>query len=75
MQANNPLASHDGGIHPVPTSGQLADNQTLELRADLIGASQNDAWAGLHFLWASQGQEVCILAPDSMTLFRRRQAP
>jgi hypothetical protein len=55
-QTNNPSATHDGGIHPVPTSGALPDNQTLELRAELVGASQDDAWAGIHFLWMPEVQ-------------------
>ena len=53
---NAPTATHAAGIHSIPTAGPLPDNQTLELRADLISASQNDAWAGLHFLWRGQGQ-------------------
>jgi hypothetical protein len=57
-QTNNPTATHAAGIHSIPTSGPLLDNQTLEMRADLVGANQNDAWAGLHFLfgWPSQAQ-------------------
>jgi hypothetical protein len=55
-QTNNALATHDGGIHAVPTSGPLPDNQTLELRADLVGASQNDAWASIDFLWQPEMQ-------------------
>lgn len=56
MQTNSPNATHAAGIHSIPTSGPLRDNQALELRADLVGANQNDAWAGLHFLWPSEGQ-------------------
>ncbi|MBI2925633.1 MAG: hypothetical protein HYY24_08010 [Verrucomicrobia bacterium] len=55
-QTNNPTATHAAGIRSIPTSGPLPDNQTLELRADLVGANQNDALAGLHFLWMPQGQ-------------------
>ncbi len=55
-QTNSPLDTHDAGIHSIPSSGPLPDNQTLELRADLVGANQNDAWAGLHFLWKPQSQ-------------------
>lgn len=56
MQPNNPLATHAAGIHSIPTSGPLPDSQTLEMRADLVGANQNDAWAGPHFLWLPGGQ-------------------
>jgi hypothetical protein len=55
-ETNNPLATHGGSMHSIPTSGPLPDQQTLELRADLVGASENDAWAGLHFLWKPQFQ-------------------
>jgi hypothetical protein len=55
-QTNSPLATHAAGVHSIPSSGPLPDNQTLELRADLVGANQNDAWAGLHFLWSPGGQ-------------------
>jgi len=53
---NTPLDTHAAGIHSIPISGPLPDNQTLELRVDLVGASENDAWAGLHFLWSPQLQ-------------------
>ncbi|MBN2506367.1 MAG: hypothetical protein JXQ71_06705 [Verrucomicrobia bacterium] len=56
FQTNSPTATHAAGVHSIPTSGPLPDNQTLELRADLGGANQADAWAGLHFFWLSQGQ-------------------
>lgn len=58
LQTNSPNATHAAGIHSIPTAGPLPDHQTLELRADLVSANQNDAWAGLHFLfgWPSQAQ-------------------
>jgi hypothetical protein len=55
-QTNSPGASHDASMHSIPSSGPLSDNQTLELRADLVGASQNDAWAGIPFLWMPEVQ-------------------
>ena len=55
-QTNNPTATHAAGVHSIPTSGPLPDNQTLVLRADLVGANQNDAWAGLHYLWMPERQ-------------------
>lgn len=56
LQTNNPTGTHAAGYHSIPTSGPLPDNQTLELRADLLGTSEDDAWADLHFLWLPQGQ-------------------
>lgn len=49
LQTNNPAATHVPAGHTVPGSGPLPDGQMLELRADLISASQNDAFAGLAF--------------------------
>ncbi|MBM3882765.1 MAG: hypothetical protein FJ387_24090 [Verrucomicrobia bacterium] len=54
FQPANPLATHLATYHSIPTSGPLPDNQTLELRADLVAANPNDGFAGLHFLWAPQ---------------------
>jgi hypothetical protein len=51
FQPANPLATHVATYHSIPTSGPVPDNQTLEFRADLVGGSPNDAWAGLHFFW------------------------
>jgi hypothetical protein len=47
MQSNNPAATHVPAVHTAPSSGPLSDGQTLELRADLVSASQNDALASL----------------------------
>ncbi len=47
MQSNNPAATHVPAVHTAPSSGPLADGQTLELRADLVSASQNDVYASL----------------------------
>jgi hypothetical protein len=55
MQTNNPTVTEAADNHSIPTSGPLPDNQTLELRADLVGANQNDAWAAIHFGWDSEG--------------------
>ena len=66
---NNPIETHAAGYHSIPTSGPLPDNQTLELRADLVSASQNDAWAGLSFLWLGQGQGyVFFKDPDEVAI-------
>jgi len=43
-------------VHTLPSSGPLADGQTLELRADLISASQNDAYASLAINYFIGGQ-------------------
>ena len=42
MQTNNPTATHAAGMHSIPTTGPLPDNQTLEMRADVAGANQNE---------------------------------
>jgi len=55
-QTNSPTATHAAGAHAIPTAGALPDQQTLELRAELVGANQNDAFAGLHFYWSAQGR-------------------
>lgn len=47
----NPVVTYAYGYHPIPTSGPLPDNQTLEARVDVVGANQNDAFAHLQFLW------------------------
>jgi hypothetical protein len=49
MQPNNPVATHVPAFHNAPSLGSLMDGQTLELRADLIRASQSDAFASLAF--------------------------
>jgi hypothetical protein len=49
LQTNNPIATHVPAVHTAPASGPLPDGQALELRADLISASQNDAFASLAF--------------------------
>jgi hypothetical protein len=50
-QTNNPMATHFPFLHPLPKLGVLPNNSTLEGRADLVSANQNDAWASIHFLW------------------------
>ena len=55
MQTNNITATHVPAVHTVPSSSPLADGQTLELRADLISASHNDAWASLAFNYTIGG--------------------
>ena len=47
LDTNNPLATHVPAAHIVPNSGPLPDGQTLELRADLSSASQNDSVASV----------------------------
>jgi hypothetical protein len=64
LQTNNPTGTHAAGYHSIPTSGPLPDNQTLELRADLLGTSENDAWADLHFLWLPAGQGYILFKDE-----------
>ncbi len=49
---NDVWATWAGDGVPLGTSGPLADNTTMEARFDLVGANQNDAWAGINFWWA-----------------------
>lgn len=49
MNTNDPAASSGDGFHPIPTSGPLPDNQTLEGRVDLVRANQDGVWAEIHF--------------------------
>ncbi len=56
LQTNNLWATHVPVVHTLPSSGPLADGQTLELRADLISASQNDAYASLAINYLIGGQ-------------------
>jgi len=56
MQTNDPSAtSAAANYYFTPALHSLSDNQTLELRADLVSANQNDAWAMMHFGWDSEG--------------------
>jgi hypothetical protein len=52
-QTNNPLATHVPAIHAFPNSGALPDQQTLEVRADLVSASQNALAANIALNWAA----------------------
>ncbi len=45
---NDPWTTYGDAFHPMPTSGPLPDNQTLEARVDLVGVNQDDVWADLH---------------------------
>ena len=49
MPTNNPAATLGDAFHAIPTTGALPDNQTLEARVDLVGASQKGVQADLHF--------------------------
>ena len=52
-QTNNLLATHVPAGHFLPNAGPLPDQQTLEVRADLVSATQNDVWAGIALNWAA----------------------
>ena len=51
-QTDNPLACHVPAWHALPAVGALPDQQTFELRTDLVSANQNDAVAGISLNWA-----------------------
>jgi hypothetical protein len=50
---NNIVATHAPAGHVLPSFGALPDQQTLELRADLVSANQNDAFAAIALNWAA----------------------
>lgn len=52
-QTNNPAATHVPAVHALPPSGALLDQQTLELRCDLVSVSQNDAFAAIALNWGA----------------------
>ena len=51
-QTNSPTDTHASGYRLIglPGSGPLPDSQTMEARVDVVGASQNDAFAGITFV-------------------------
>ncbi len=55
MPTNNPMATHFAYGHAFQGPFVLTNNWTLEGRADLISASQNDVWGSVHFLWNTRG--------------------
>ena len=52
---NNPREAIAYGRYPIALA-PLSDQQTLEMRVDLVGANQNDALASINFLWLPAGQ-------------------
>jgi hypothetical protein len=52
-QTNSLLATHVPAGHFLPNAGPLPDQQTIEVRADLVSATQNDVWAGIALNWAA----------------------
>ena len=52
---DNPRDAIAYGRHPIALAS-LPDQQTLEMRVDLVGANQNDALAALQFFWAPEYQ-------------------
>lgn len=51
MDTNNVVEASANGTHPIPTTTRLLDQQTLELRVDLIGIGKKGTWAGIDFVW------------------------
>lgn len=52
-QTNDPNATHVPAGHALPNAGPLPDQQTLEVRVDLVSASQNDVCASIGLNWAA----------------------
>jgi hypothetical protein len=50
---NNIIATHVPAGHVLPSFVALPNQQTLELRADLVSANQNDAFAAIALNWAA----------------------
>lgn len=50
----NIATTHAPAYHSLSIPGALVDQQTLELRVDLVSANQNDAWAGIAISWTPQ---------------------
>ncbi len=70
-QVGNPWATWRGTAHSLPTSGPLPNNQTLEARADLVGANQDDAWAGINLWWDTLGTGYVFWKdPDEVALMK-----
>ena len=68
---DNFWATYGDAFHPIPTSGPLPDNQTLEARVDLVGVNQNDVWADLH-VWGdpSAATYSFLKGPDGLALLK-----
>jgi len=49
MNTEDILENWTGASHAIPISGALPDQETLELRADFVGANQDDAGASIHY--------------------------
>ena len=71
MPTNNPLDTHVPSFHSIPVSGPIPEQRTLELRVDLVGANQSDAWAGTAFAWANEGKGYWVLMDqDELVLLK-----
>jgi hypothetical protein len=70
MQTNNLLATFTGAMHSIPIAGPLPDHQTLELRADLVGANQGDARAGVHYFDGVGQGYIFGKSQNVVTLFK-----
>ena len=71
FHTNDPWAAYGDAYHPIPTSGPLPDNQTLEARVDLVGVNQNDVWADLH-VWGDPyaATYAFYTGPDGVALLK-----
>ncbi len=64
LDTNNFFATHFAWGHAIPMPGELTNGWTLEARADLVSANQNDAWASMHFLWDPYGGSGYVFLVD-----------
>jgi predicted amidohydrolase/N-acetylneuraminic acid mutarotase len=64
FQTNNGFATHFILGHEIPTPAVLTNGWTVEGRADLVRANQNDVWASVHFSWNTHGNSGYIFWKD-----------
>ncbi len=71
MQTNTPWATSVAPVHASGSpSGPLPDRQTLEIRADLVSANQNDVWGGIHVVWWGEGVYAFFKGKDEVALLK-----
>ncbi|HEY5910013.1 MAG TPA: hypothetical protein VJA21_05355, partial [Verrucomicrobiae bacterium] len=69
MDTNNIMATHFAYGRTIQVPEPLANDWTLEGRADLISASETNAWADVHYLWNKLGGAGHLLWKDSDELY------
>lgn len=71
MQPNAPWEASVAPVHEIGMPlGPLPDRQTLELRADLVGANQPDVWGGIHVVTVGTGVYAFFKGLDEVALLK-----